>query len=195
LRPTSVGLAEQIRLNRAQYPAIVVFPQTRPGANWSRPDMQNLVLAELNQTQQEFHGDPARVYLIGFSLGGAGVYRIAYRWRERFAALVAIAGFVEPPSAAPQQAVEIDRRSNGFPAAPDPFAALADGIRHIPLRIFHGDADQSVPVEQSRRLAAALKKVGSEPRYTEFSNTDHVGATAKAYATADLITWMFAQHR
>jgi predicted peptidase len=50
---------------------------------------------------------------------------------------------------------------NPFTAASDPFAALAAGIRSLPIWIFHGDADKTVPVEQSRRIVAALNATES----------------------------------
>jgi predicted peptidase len=156
LRPTEVGWAARIRADRTRYPVVVVFPQAAAGASWIDRAMADLVDAQLEKTLAEFNGDPDRVYLTGFSMGGAGVYRMAYRWPERFAALAAFAGPVEagiggPPQNREQHAAR-DRRSNPYTAEPDPFAALATRIRHVPIRIFHGDADDTVPVEQSRRM-------------------------------------------
>jgi dipeptidyl aminopeptidase/acylaminoacyl peptidase len=39
---------------------------------------------------------------------------------------------------------------------------IAQRIRLLPIRIFHGDADETVPVKQSRRLLPALKAVNSD---------------------------------
>jgi predicted peptidase len=196
LRQTFRGIADAIRVNRSPYPAIVVFPQAQVGTRFSYPGMQEMVAAELDQAIQEFHGDGARVYLIRFSMGGGGVYRIASRWPERFAALVAIAGPVEELSGKmTEDAIEIDRKTNAFTSAADPFHALAKRIRAIPTLIFHGEADQSVPVEHARRLSSELKKAGATVQYTEYPATDHVGAASKAYRSLEMIEWLLAQRR
>jgi predicted peptidase len=159
--------------------------------------MEELVIAELDRTMAEFNGDPSRVYLTGFSMGATGAYRIAYRWPTRFAALVAVAGRIDTSDVQTysDREKQADRTSNPFVAAPDPFAALAERIRLLPIRIFHGDADETVPVEQSRRLVPALKHVNSDVRYQEYSGATHVGAAERAYADHALMAWLFTQHR
>src|SRR5262249_35026034 len=91
--------------------------------------------------------------------------------------------------------LDADRKANPFVSAPDPFAALAEKIKHLPIRIFHGDADETVPVEQSRRLVPALKAAQANIRYEEYPGATHVGAADKAYADRELYIWLFAQHR
>jgi len=72
--------------------------QCEMGKRWLYPDMEELVMKELDATVREFRVDPARIYLTGFSMGATGAYRIAAKWPERFAALMAVAGRVEPAS-------------------------------------------------------------------------------------------------
>lgn len=197
LLPTARGFADQIRLKRSSFPVIVLFPQAELGKRWLDADMEQLVMTELERTTSEFHGDPARLYLTGFSMGATGSYRIAYRWPDRFAAIVAVAGRVDTANAQTYSArdKEADRAANRFVSATDPFAALAERIRHLPMRIYHGDADQTVPVEQSRRLVPALKKAGADVEYREYAGADHVPAADKAYAEPDFMTWLLAHHR
>jgi predicted peptidase len=197
LLPTRRGLADQIRANRSQFPAIVVFPQAAVGKRWLDGDMEELVIAQLERTVSEFGGDPARLYLTGFSMGATGAYRIAYRWPTRFAAIVAIAGRVETADARTysDRDKEADRQANPFVTAPDPFAALAAMIKHIPIRVFHGDRDETVPVEQSRRFVPALQSAGANVQYHEYPGATHGDAATKAYADADLISWLLAQRR
>ena len=89
--------------------------------------MEELFIAELDQTMTEFGGDPRRVYLTGFSMGATGAYRIAFRWPDRFAALAAIAGRVETSNVTHYSDREkaADRQANPFVSAADPFATLA----------------------------------------------------------------------
>ncbi|MDQ3686703.1 MAG: prolyl oligopeptidase family serine peptidase [Acidobacteriota bacterium] len=187
--------AERIRQSPSRFPAIVLFPQAQVGTRWLNAEMQELVIAELDQTMAKFRADPRRIYLQGFSMGATGAYRIAYRWPERFAAIVAVAGRVEPGSRYTPEEIETDRRANPFVAEPDPFGALALLIRKIPVWLFHGDKDEGVPVEQSRRLVAALKKVKANVRYTEYPGVDHVGAPQKAFGETGMIEWLFRQRR
>jgi predicted peptidase len=195
LLPTVGGLANDIRARREAFPTIAVFPQASPNATWSQADMQDLVLRELEQTIAEFHGDPRRIYLAGYSMGGVGAYRIAYRWPQKFAALVVIAGRVEPSTTSGQGVTDADRRLYPFLVEKDPFAALAKQIKSIPVWLFHGDADESVPVEQSRRLAAALQKTGTFVRYTEYYRGIHQETPNRAFADMDMVTWLWKQHR
>jgi predicted peptidase len=95
MKPTARALAVQIRLDRAQFPAVIVFPQAQPGLKWLYPEMERLAMAELDATTSEFHADPSRIYLTGFSMGATGAYRIAVKWPDRFAAMLVIAGRVE----------------------------------------------------------------------------------------------------
>ena len=74
-------------------------------------------------------------------MGASGVYRIAYRWPDKFAALACIAGHLDSDAYTPEVRA-IDRRANPFMTAPDAFAALALRIGKLPVWIVHGDQDQ-----------------------------------------------------
>ena len=171
-----------IRRDRSKFPAIVLFPRAAPRRSWIDRDMQDLVMLQPEKTIEEFHGDRSRVYLTGFSIGGAGTYRMAHRWPNRFAALLVVAGPVESGVGTPagSDTGARDREVNPYTTATDPFAALGAGLRAMPIWIFHGDADQTVPVEQSRRLAAALKKDNARVEYTEYPGVSHGDAAVKA---------------
>jgi predicted peptidase len=197
LLQTVTGIADQIRQHRLRYPLIAVIPQAATGTFWPNPEMEELVIAELDRTVEEFHGDSTRLYLGGYSMGGVGAYRIAYHWPDKFAAMFTIAGSVESGTVAviPKAAIEIDHRANAFTTVSDPFAVLASKISALPIRLYHGDADMTVLVEQSRRLSEALRKLGANFKYTEYPGTDHTQVHSKALAEPDLIEWLLAQHR
>ena len=57
-----------------------------------------------------------------------------------------------------------------------------------------GDADGSVPVDESRKMFASLKKVGANVQYTELPGVNH-NAWDPAYSRADVIEWMLKQRR
>jgi predicted peptidase len=115
----------------------------------------------------------------------------AYRNPQRFAAVVVICGFMR----------EFTGRTSGVaypPIAPteagDPYLAIARRVSSLPIWLFHGDADQSVSVDESRRMAAALKSVGAEVHYTELPGVGHA-AWDPAYDDAAMASWLFARRR
>ncbi len=196
LQPTQIAFASRIRDNRAAFPAIVVFPQARPNTRFMYPEMQNLVMAEMRRTIQEYRIDTLRVYLNAHSMGAEGAYRIAYRWPGTFAALALSAGQVEIPNPPyPQSDIDIDHKANAFTTASDPFAALAERVKRIPIWLFHSDSDEAMPVEQSRQLVAALKKVGANVHYTEYQGIKHDEAARRAWGDSTVLAWLFAQRR
>ena len=158
--------------------------------------MQKLVMAEVEATEK-FVIEPAREYLTGFSMGAAGAYRLAYKWPERFAAVVTVAGTIQPvPPFGGADRPDIDRHANPFTAEADPFMALATRIKHLPIWIFHGDSDAVVPVEQSRRLVTALKALGgADVRYTEMPGVGHADCAAETFGNVKMVSWLLTQHR
>lgn len=187
---TDLGLARAVRRHPDRFPAIIVFPQIPPDGT---PGFQGLgeriALAELDASVAEFKGDRTRIYLTGLSMGGNGAWSLAYRHADRFAALVVACGFVG----------EFTGRQSGvrYPAlvsasVDDPYAAIAQRISHLPIWIFHGDADPTVPVDVSRHMAAALKAVNADVQYTELPGIGH-DAWDPAYEREDLFIWLFKQ--
>lgn len=190
LLQTNVGLGPAIRHNADRWPAIVVFPQVRRGKRWNGQDAL-WALKALEKTQGEFATDPNRVYLTGLSRGGAGAYYLAYRSPDRFAAVLISCGRVTPATMldghpAPDLDPVIPGTSN------DLFSALAARLSRIPIWIFHGDADLLIPVEESRRLTEALRKIGASVNYTELGEVGH-NAWDAMYGRADVTQWLFAQ--
>ena len=188
---TEAGLAPAIRRHPERFNALVVFPQSPPGAPGFQGPGERIALAELDKVMSEFKVDASRVYLTGLSMGGNGAWYLAYHHANRFAAVLVVCGFVE----------EFTGTTSGthYPAivatsVDDPFAAIAKNLRQLPIWIFHGDADRTVPVEQSRRMSSALKAIGANVQYTELPGVPH-NAWDPAYDRADVFTWLFKQKR
>lgn len=190
---TTMGMAQAIREHADRFPAIVVFAQCpddgKPG--WQGKGGE-AALAELDAAVSEFHGDPSRLYLTGYSGGGNGAWSLVVRHPDRFAAVIVVSGFITEhrgtisgifyPSLAPQTEA-------------NPYRAVARLIPAISIWIFHGDADQAVPVEESRQMFAALKSLGRDAHYTEIPRANHFDAIHAAYNHADLMEWLLKQTR
>ena len=192
LLQTDGGLAHAIRRHPERFPAIVVFPQSPPGGT---PGFQALgeriALGALDKSITEFRADRSRTYLTGLSMGGNGAWYLAYHHAGRFAALIVVCGFVG----------DFTGTTSGVhypPIVPasvsDQYADIAKHVSQLPIWIFHGDADQTVPVDVSRRMTAALKAIGADVQYTELRGVPH-NAWDPAYDRADLFTWMFKHRR
>jgi predicted peptidase len=184
-RQTEEGLPELLQ-QTPDFPAVVVMPQCRRRTWWGEPAMEAQTLEALEQSMREHNGDPERIYLTGLSMGGFGTWAFGYKYPEKFAALVPICGGVK------------DRR---FPAPDwhplarvpeDPYQETAKKIAHIPVWAFHGDADRSVPVRESRRLVESLKAAGGNVRYTEYPGVGH-RSWDRAYNEKELLPWLLSQ--
>ena len=190
IKQTAGGLARAIRLNPERFPAIVVFPQAHAdGTPGWQLEGGKAALAQLDSALKEFHGDPKRVYLTGLSAGANGSWFLLSRHPERFAAAVIVCGFV---SEFRGRTSGVDYPSLAPESRTDPFSAIAKKVSSIPIWIFHGDADQNVSVEESRKMFAALKLIGANVQYAELPGIPH-NAWDPAYSRADVFEWLFKQ--
>lgn len=189
---TEGAIGSAIRRTPARWPAIVVFPQVRPGRRWNGDDAR-WAMAALEAAEQEFATDSARVYLTGLSRGGAGAWYLAYRHPDRFAAVLVACGRVTP-AAVPDERSAPDRDPVVPGADGEPFAALAARLRATPVWIWHGEADDLVPVAESRRAAAALRASGGAVTLTELPRVGH-NVWDLMYDSPRVIQWLFAQRR
>jgi predicted peptidase len=186
LAQSQVGIGGAIRFHSDRFPAVVVMPQCRKDVAWTDPPMEAQALAALDHSMKEFHGDPDRIYLTGLSMGGFGSWAWAAKYPGKWAAAVVVCGGIR------------HRRQANAPPAPeeagDPYADAAKKIgATLPVWVFHGSADTSVPVTESRRMVEALKALGSQVKYSEYDGVGH-NSWDKAYTEADLPIWLFAQH-
>lgn len=171
--PTEGALGAVIRSYFAQIPAIVLLPQCRPENYWFDPPMEQMVTGALEQTLDEFTADPNRVYLIGVSLGGYGVWHFASQYPGRFAALVSICGGSPVPDG-------------------DRFASVACKVGRTPAWLFHGAADRVVPVTESREIFKALEANGGYVKYSEYAGVGH-NVWLNVLGEEELMPWLLAQ--
>lgn len=174
VRQANIGLGKAIRKDPQRFPFIVIFPQAHLRNSWSTPAMQAQALAALDQTMQEFNGDPSRVYLTGLSFGGYGTWVLARNNPGKFAAIIPICGGVQ-----------------GNVGEEDRFQKTARLIGNTPAWIFHGEADRAVPPTGSRRMHEEMKKLGTEVRYTEYERMGH-SIWDRVYAEAELVPWLLS---
>ncbi len=168
---------------QADQPCFVLAPQCPGGEMWTRTASWTSpvhplspepapALSDLMHLLEELLAahpiDPDRIYLIGASMGGYGVWDWIVRDPGRFAAAIAVCG--------------------GMPKG------QAGTLRDLPLWIFHGENDGIVPVEESRRAFREILAAGGRPRYREYQEGPH-SVSSYTYLDAGVEEWLFAQRR
>jgi hypothetical protein len=119
-------------------------------------------------------------------MGGGGTWAIGLRHPELFAALAPVCGISDfvrmvPPRDAPfYDLPQLEALSP---------PAIAQNAAHMQVMIFHGADDPTVPVQDSRKMAAryqALGWLGKNVSYTEYPGVKHE-AWIPAYRGAALL--------
>jgi predicted peptidase len=190
LLETDVGIGTAIRSYRSLFEAIVVMPQCPKNSWWMLPPMDGLAVAALDEATREFHGDPQRTYLTGLSMGGYGAWHLAQKYPGKFAAMIVICGGIRPRASVLKAYPGLDKVI--LPDSPNSYDVAAEGIGKVPVWIFHGSADDIVPVSESQHMFQAMKRVGAEAHYTEYPGVGHASWN-KAYDEPKLFPWLFSK--
>lgn len=171
-------------VNREKYPAYVIFPQCPEDEFWAYskdnhpylklikeddpPSAYKAVKELIDNYLDASHIDHTRVYILGISMGGMATFDMVERFPEIFAAAIPICGAIDT-------------------------ARLSD-IDDVKFRIYHGDDDDDVPVECSRKAYKALKKAGANVEYIEFPGCGH-NCWNPAFNQPDFMEWLFKQKK
>jgi predicted peptidase len=160
--------------NQSKYPCMVVAPQCPGGEQWTSyvsvksSGQMRLVLEIMTDVQKEFSVDAARLYVTGQSMGGFGTWAMIAEHPLMFAAAIPVCGGGNE--------------------------SQASILVNTPVWAFHGERDEAVSVERSRRMIAAIRKAGGAPKYTEYKGAGHV-IWDEVFNEPDLLPWLFAQKR
>ena len=105
------------------------------------------VLEVVRLMKAHYKVDESRIYLLGHSMGAIGVWALASKYPDVWAAAVPFSGVGSP--------------------------LLAERMKAIPQFVVHGDADPTVNVNGSRVMVAALQKAGATVTYVEVPGGNH----------------------
>ena len=184
------GLVQTIRNHPERFPALVAFPRCPEGRIWSpvpadpvqsdwrlnvhgrepAPDAEAHVTAVIDGIIADYAVDRDRVVITGYSMGGEGSIRYAALHPERIAAVASAAG----------SAVIV----------PEDAPVLA----RMGVWMFQGETDHLSTAPLARRMVAAIRASGGNPRYTEYAGVGH-GMANRVYEDAEVIAWMLDQRR
>ena len=146
------------------FPFILVSPQC-PKNEWWSTDVLN---ALIDDVVSRYRVDEDRVYVTGLSMGGYGTWHLAIEYPDRFAAIAPICGGGPPDKACK--------------------------IKHIPVWVFHGARDKTVPLKKSKEMVDALKECGGNVMFTVYPETDHDSWT-ETYNNPELYEWFLIHRR
>lgn len=163
---TRYGLPRYLAEGR-DLPFIVVAPQLPDGQSWT--DTERLA-SLVEDILARYPADRDRVYLTGYSMGGGGVWRMALAHADLFAA------------AAPMAAL-----------TPAPSDAWSEAFEDLPVRIYHGTADEAAPFAGAAAMAASLRGDGVQVELETYEGARH-GDLTRVYGERDLYDW-FLEHR
>src|SRR5262245_38021866 len=121
-----VGLPPAVMKREKTFPFLVMVPMALTKGWQANGDNAKRALAQLEEVKKRHNVDDKRIYLTGLSMGGFGTWSLAAAYPDRWAAIAPICGGGN--------------------------VNTADKIKNIPCWCFHGDADKSVGVDQSRAM-------------------------------------------
>ena len=164
------------------HPCFIVVPQCPTDKQWvdmnwsalsgKRPATPSvpmqLALKCLDQVESEFSTDPNRIYVMGLSMGGYGVWDCVTRFPQRFAAAILTCGGGDESTVNPE-------------------------VAQVPIWVFHSSNDPVVPVVRDRNMVKAMTDAGGHPRYIENNYLGHC-CWGEAWETHDLFDWLFSQN-
>jgi len=125
----------------AKNPAYVIAPQAPEGTDWTMEPVYSDVLSLLKGFIEDHPSiDPDRIYIVGFSMGGTGVWNMILKNPSLFAAAMPISG-----------------NADNFLGDYQAFEAL----KNLPVLVVHSMDDPISPISGANNAIAALRAAGN----------------------------------
>lgn len=118
------------------------------------------VTAFIDQAVERYSIDPARVVLLGFSMGAALALSVAMTNPRRFAGLAVLSGYLSD-----DLTVGLD---------------LGEGVEQLPVLIQHGTNDPVVDIAHVREAVGKLRRLGAAIEYQEYPMGHEIGLESVA---------------
>lgn len=148
--------------------AIVLAPQL-----FSRDIIWVTVIHELMELirlirDSEANVDVQNVCLNGVSMGGYAVWELAMSYTAEFAAIVPVCG-----GGTPWRAWRLEK---------------------LPIRTYHGDADDTVPLSETLNMVDAVRQAGGKPECILLHSVGH-DCWDWVYEHTDLLPWLISHRK
>lgn len=156
------GLPKLISEGR-DFPFFVFAPQNRyKNGLWN----DRLIHAKTMKLADSLNVDKSRIYLVGMSRGGDGVWRMAVNNPNTYAALISIC------------------------AASIPYIYLKND-EFLPVWFFHGEKDMIVPVEQTIEAYTRMRQLNENVELTLYPEVNHDCWTI-TFNNDEIYEWMLS---
>ncbi|HET6510680.1 MAG TPA: alpha/beta hydrolase-fold protein, partial [Candidatus Kapabacteria bacterium] len=167
-------------LERIGKKCLVIVPQCKFGWKWVNTDWTQgtydsrvagfstalrSVAELLSEVLERKDIDKERIYAIGVSMGGFGVWDLLHRFPSTFAAALPICGGAD--------------------------TNLAAEIAKTPAWVWHGAGDMVVPTQASRDIVGKLQTLKADVRYNEVVGEQHI-VWPKVARESTLFDWLFS---
>jgi predicted peptidase len=149
-----------------QFPFLILAPQNPYKKKWWNTQA---VMQLLDTVVKNHRVDPNRLYLTGLSRGGGAAWEIAVQYPDTFAAMAVVCGMT-----------------------PLPYAAWIN--KNMPIWVFHGTEDNSIPFEESELMVSKLLQMGYDVKFTAYEGVGH-DSWIQAYSTEELYLWLSSQRK
>lgn len=163
---------------------IVVSPRGRGTSTWYVGRGHADVLEVLEDVEATLPVDADRTYVSGHSMGGFGSYLLPILHPDRFAAALPVAG---PVTQGAWTGADVDGcddlrweeytpcyvEANDGRARDQHTRRMLDNLRHVPVGMFYGAADELVPVGGATRQHERLVELGYRHRFYLFPAHEH----------------------
>jgi dipeptidyl aminopeptidase/acylaminoacyl peptidase len=83
--------------------------------------------------------------------------------------------------------------ASGYDVTADMVPPNICDLNSVPIWVFHGALDQSVPPDQVIAMIQALQNCSGNVRFTLYPDADHLESSNRAYADPELYDWLLQQ--
>lgn len=157
-----------------KHPMFVLVPIAPPYFRWAKPGFplqaHGFAARAIKNVFKSYAIDPNRVYVTGYSLGGAGTFGMLAHYPDLFAAAAPLCGYWSEGLA-------------DYRAMPD-----------IPVQIHHGTQDSIVPYERSEDAYTALKTLNVDVELKPHYQRGH-NIWDTVYRDEQFWDWLMMQRR
>ncbi|MGB5667436.1 MAG: PHB depolymerase family esterase [Maribacter sp.] len=149
-----------------QFPFLILAPQNPYKMKWWSTRAVEQLLDTIVANNRV---DTNRIYLTGLSRGGSAAWEMVVQYPDKFAALAVVCGMT-----------------------PVPYASWIN--KDLPIWVFHGEEDQSIPISESENMVNRLLEMGYNVKFTRYAGVGH-NSWEKAYNTEGLYDWLMLQKK
>lgn len=127
-----------------------------------------ILISLIDSITSKYSIDTNRIYATGMSRGGLGVWNLAMEFPDKFAAIAPVCGATILP--------------------------YAPWLKNLPIWIFHGQLDKTIPIDESIGIYEYLLKLGADVKLTTFKDVEH-NAWDSTYSNPELYKWFLSRKK